>query len=160
MGSDVVIVKNGRRICGKGGAFATAPIAQDKAYFEAKLQSSGTWGIGLGRTGANLNQVPLGACDKTWVLRHDGTVWHKGREVCRTKKVPGEGDVIGVTFDHIEMKFYVNGEPLPFVVSGVKGNVFPLLYVDESAILDVQFSNFYHPPPQGFSEIMIEQQIF
>ena len=40
-GSDVVIVKNGKRICGTGAAFGNAPIVQNKAYFEIKLQSSG-----------------------------------------------------------------------------------------------------------------------
>lgn len=160
MGTNVVIVKNGKRICGTGGAIATAPVAQDKAYFEAKIQSSGIWGIGLAHGNANLDHVPLGSCDRTWVLRHDGTVWHKNHEVCKTKTPPQEGDVIGVTFDHLELKFYVNGQPLPFVVTGVKGNVFPLLYVDESAILDAQFSDFQHPPPSGFSEILFEQQIF
>jgi len=42
LGYGVVIVKNGHRICGSGGCLANAPIAQNKAYFEAKLQSSGT----------------------------------------------------------------------------------------------------------------------
>lgn len=160
MGTGTVIVKNGRRICGTGAALATAPIAQDKGYFEAKVQSSGIWGIGLAHRNANLNHVPLGMCEKTWVLRHDGTVWHRNSEVCKTVHQPSEGDVVGVTFDHIELKFYLNGKPYPFVVSGVKGTVYPVLYVDESAILDVQFSNFYFPPPNGFREIMIEQQIF
>lgn len=40
-GNDVVIVKNGRRICGTGAALSNAPIAQDKAYFEVKIQSTG-----------------------------------------------------------------------------------------------------------------------
>ena len=40
-GYNVVVVKNGRRICGSGAALANAPLAQNKAYFEAKLQSSG-----------------------------------------------------------------------------------------------------------------------
>jgi hypothetical protein len=40
-GNDVVIVKNGRRICGTGGALSNAPIVQDKAYFEVKIQSAG-----------------------------------------------------------------------------------------------------------------------
>jgi len=40
-GYGVVIVKNGQRICGTGAALANAPIVQNKAYFEAKLQSSG-----------------------------------------------------------------------------------------------------------------------
>lgn len=32
--------------------------------------------------------------------------------------------------------------------------------VDDSAILDCQFSDFYHPPPQGYQKILFEQQIF
>lgn len=40
-GNDVVIVKNGRRICGSGGALANAPIVQNKAYFEIKVQCGG-----------------------------------------------------------------------------------------------------------------------
>lgn len=47
MGQDVVIVKGGRRICGSGGALANTPVAQDKAYFEVKVQASGAWGVGL-----------------------------------------------------------------------------------------------------------------
>ncbi|XP_012890274.1 PREDICTED: SPRY domain-containing protein 7 [Dipodomys ordii] len=32
--------------------------------------------------------------------------------------------------------------------------------VDDSAILDCQFSEFYHTPPPGFEKILFEQQIF
>lgn len=34
MGLDAVIVKNGTRVCGSGAVLASAPIMQDKAYFE------------------------------------------------------------------------------------------------------------------------------
>lgn len=40
---DCVIVKSGRRICGSGAALASAPIVQDKAYFEMKIQCSGIY---------------------------------------------------------------------------------------------------------------------
>ena len=40
-GQDVVIVKSGRRICGTGAALGNAPIVQNKAYFEVKIQSTG-----------------------------------------------------------------------------------------------------------------------
>lgn len=40
-GHEVVIVKNGVRICGTGGALGNIPILQNKAYFEVKLQQSG-----------------------------------------------------------------------------------------------------------------------
>lgn len=42
-GHDVVIVKSGKRICGTGAALANAPIVQNKAYFEIKLQCSGNF---------------------------------------------------------------------------------------------------------------------
>lgn len=32
--------------------------------------------------------------------------------------------------------------------------------VDDSAILDCQFSDFYHAAPHGFEKILFEQQIF
>lgn len=32
--------------------------------------------------------------------------------------------------------------------------------VDDSAILDCHFSDFYHTAPQGFEKILFEQQIF
>lgn len=40
-GTDVVIVKSGRRICGTGGCIANAPLHQNKSYFEFKIQSTG-----------------------------------------------------------------------------------------------------------------------
>jgi hypothetical protein len=40
-GHEVVIVKNGQRLCGSGGALASAPLVQSKAYFEVKIQQSG-----------------------------------------------------------------------------------------------------------------------
>lgn len=40
-GNDVVIIKRGKRICGKGGAITNYPIVQNKAYFEAKIQQLG-----------------------------------------------------------------------------------------------------------------------
>lgn len=36
-----MIVKNGTRICGSGGVLCTAPIVQNKSYFEVKVQQSG-----------------------------------------------------------------------------------------------------------------------
>ena len=41
LGNECVVVKNGKRICGTGGALANAPLVQDKSYFEVKIQSSG-----------------------------------------------------------------------------------------------------------------------
>ena len=42
-----MVVKSGRRICGSGAALSNAPIVQDKAYFEMKIQCSGDGRDGL-----------------------------------------------------------------------------------------------------------------
>lgn len=47
LGHEVVIVKNGHRVCGTGAALANVPILQNKAYFEMKLQQSGTYDSAL-----------------------------------------------------------------------------------------------------------------
>ena len=44
-------------------------------------------------------------------------------------------------------------------ITGIKGKVYPVVYVDESAILDVEFINFERRPPSGFGQIMFEQSI-
>lgn len=31
--------------------------------------------------------------------------------------------------------------------------------VDDGAIIDVQFSHFYHEPPDGYEQIMIEKSL-
>ena len=36
MGHEAVVVKNGLRLCGTGAARASAPILQDKAYWEVR----------------------------------------------------------------------------------------------------------------------------
>lgn len=36
-----MVVKNGKRVCGTGAVLANAPIVQNKAYFEMKVQCGG-----------------------------------------------------------------------------------------------------------------------
>ena len=45
IGHEAVIVKNGLRLCGTGGARASTAIQQNKAYWEVKLQQSGVWEV-------------------------------------------------------------------------------------------------------------------
>lgn len=160
----VVLIKNGMRACGSGGALATAPLIQSKSYFEVKLQQSGHWGIGVATPKSDLNQ-PRGGLDKdSWCLTsdncvsNDGKVLHelKGAENQQLKTdeerrdsltdvllpeiktsddvrlsplgIPAEGDTIGVSFDHVELNFYLNGKNLEVPVLNVRGSVFPALY--------------------------------
>lgn len=120
------------------------------------------WGIGVATQKVNLNQVPLGRDINSLVLRNDGTVFHNNEEKNRlpANSIPQEGDIVGVTYDHVELNLYLNGKNMHCPASGIRGTVYPVVYVDDSAILDCQFGDFYHTPPQGFEKILFEQQIF
>jgi len=55
---------------------------------------AGIWGLGLATSSCNLHKVPLGADINSWVLRHDGTLYHNGQEIGRLEDLPLEGDII------------------------------------------------------------------
>ncbi|CAG2068166.1 unnamed protein product, partial [Timema podura] len=65
----------------------------------------------------------------------------------------------GVAYDHVELNFYINGKSLESPVSGIRGSVYPVLYVDDGAILDIVLTEFHHEPPPGFDRIMLEQSL-
>ncbi|XP_063242337.1 SPRY domain-containing protein 7 [Bacillus rossius redtenbacheri] len=159
MGQEVVIVKNGQRVCGSGGTLASAPLVQSKAYFEVKLLQSGVWGVGLATRSADLNGAPGGHDEESWVLCWDGVVRHNNKELCRLLQAPQEGDVLGVAYDHVELNFFINGKSTETPVIGVRHTVYPALYVQDGAVLDIVLDNFSYPPPQGFDKIMIEQSL-
>ncbi|CAH0386787.1 unnamed protein product [Bemisia tabaci] len=160
VGHEVVIVKNGIRICGTGGALCTAPLVQNKAYFEVKLQQSGVWAVGVATRNANLNKAPGGEDSESWVLCHDGRQRHNAEDIGVIEAGNAvEGDVIGISYDHEELNFYVNGKNLGCPVLGIKGTVFPALFVDEGAILDLIVDNFQYPVPPGYDRIMLEQSL-
>uniref|UniRef100_A0A8C4MI28 SPRY domain containing 7 n=1 Tax=Equus asinus TaxID=9793 RepID=A0A8C4MI28_EQUAS len=96
MGADVVIVKNGRRICGTGGCLTSVPLHQNKSYFEFKIQSTGIWGIGVATHKVNLNQIPLGRDVHSLVMRNDGALYHNNEEKNRlpANSLPQEGGVV------------------------------------------------------------------
>lgn len=158
MGHDVVILKNGLRICGNGGAICTAPLVQSKSYFEVKIQQGGKWGIGLATRKADFN-TGGGSDQESWVLTSHATLRHNGTVIHSNLEIPAEGSILGVSFDHIELNFYVNGKPLDKTLTGIKGTVFPALYVDEGAVLDLIVDNFIGTMPNGFERIMIEQSL-
>eukprot|EP00038_Savillea_parva_P010665 m.191843 g.191843 ORF g.191843 m.191843 type:complete len:201 (+) comp18471_c0_seq1:363-965(+) len=161
-GEHVVLVKGGTRVCGAGAAIANAPLMQNKAYWEVKLQTSGVWNIGVAVRQANLNSLPLGETNMAWVLRSDGGLYHNGEQVGSLPDTMAieEGDIIACSYDHSELAFYVNGDLLPGVsFTSVRGSVYPCVGVDQGAILDVYFKDFCYNVPSGFSEIMMEQNI-
>lgn len=128
LGQDVVIVKNGKRLCGTGGAISNTPIVQNKAYFEVKIRSDGQWGVGLATKRVDLNTVPLGTDTESWVLRNDGNFFHNNEIKFRTRKSFEEGDIIGIAYDHELLNFYLNGDDLQTSITGIRGTVFPVFY--------------------------------
>ncbi|XP_062521335.1 SPRY domain-containing protein 7-like [Corticium candelabrum] len=159
LGTDCVLVKNGKRVCGTGAVLANAPIAQNKAYFEVKVQCGGIWGVGLATDRCQLDVVPQGQDTNTWVLRSDGTVCHNNEVLHRIDPAPVESDIVGCSYDHVELNIFVNGKSIQFPITGIRGRVYPLFYVDDAAILDVIFTDFIYPAPEGFEQIMFEQNI-
>ncbi|CAG9825263.1 unnamed protein product [Phaedon cochleariae] len=169
MGYEVVIVKGGQRICGSGAALGNAPLQQSKSYFEVKIQQSGSWAIGLATRQTDLSFAQGGMDEFSWVLSHDHIIRHNKQELYKinTSDNPStgeihsiqEGDIIGVAYDHIQLKFFVNGTEIDHPVSNVKGTVYPALYVDDGAILDIILDNFNHQSPSGFEKIMLEQSL-
>ncbi|XP_039765562.1 SPRY domain-containing protein 7 [Pararge aegeria] len=198
MGHEVVIVKGGQRVCGSGCALGNAPLVQNKAYFEVKLQQGGVWAVGLATRETDLNRVHGGVDKDSWCLNSDSTVRHDNVELYHLKPapqdsptteilvttansnddnqtenekqdsekgcekaavMPGEGDVIGVAYDHVELNFFLNGKNMEIPVRNVRGALYPALYVDDGAILDIILDNFRYPPPSGYEKIMVEQSL-
>ncbi|XP_014277266.1 SPRY domain-containing protein 7 [Halyomorpha halys] len=158
MGHDVVILKNGFRICGNGGALCTAPLVQSKSYFEVKIQQGGKWSIGLATRKADFNSSG-GKDSESWVLTSNGTLQHNGTVVHSNLDIPTEGNILGVSYDHIELNFYVNGKALEKPLTAIKGTVYPALFVDDGAVLDLIIDNFQGTMPSGFERILIEQSL-
>ncbi|UXI20446.1 T-cell leukemia homeobox protein 3 [Sarcoptes scabiei] len=141
IGDDVVLIKKGHRICGTGGAITNYPIVQNKAYFEAKIQQSGTFGIGLATKNVDLNSIPLGTDDQSWVLRQDGSIVHNNTILYQNPISIQEGDIVSITYDHIQLKFFLNNDPINYEVLNVKGSeIFPV-------------------PPPSFDAILIEKAL-
>ncbi|XP_049887161.1 SPRY domain-containing protein 7 [Pectinophora gossypiella] len=193
MGHEVVVVKGGQRVCGSGCALGNAPIVQNKAYFEVKLQQGGVWAVGVATRETDLNRVHGGMDKESWCLNSDGTVRHDNNELYHlssaprdspvndllvttgspnhmdndkpesdketTATMPVEGDTIGVAYDHVDLNFFLNGKNMEIPVRNIRGTVYPALYVDDGAILDVILENFLYPPPSGFEKIMVEQSL-
>lgn len=84
--------------------------------------------------------------------------------------LPQEGDILGITYDHIELNFYVNGKSLniPTLIkvntqlpngSSYNNEIYPCLFVDDGAILDVILDNFNYQIPSGYEKILVEQTL-
>uniref|UniRef100_A0A0K2V5X2 SPRY domain-containing protein 7 n=1 Tax=Lepeophtheirus salmonis TaxID=72036 RepID=A0A0K2V5X2_LEPSM len=156
MGQEAVVVKNGSRLCGTGSVRSSTPISQSKAYWEVQVQQSGQWSCGLCTPSCDLNKS-LGNDQHSWVIDWESNIKSRNEVEYTLEQPVQEGDIIGFTYDHVELNFYLNGNNLNCPILGIKGTVFPVLYVDDGAILDVIFEKFRYPIPSGFDRIMVEK---
>nr|CAI5831824.1 unnamed protein product [Callosobruchus analis] len=170
MGYEVVIVKAGLRTCGAGAALGNAPLVQSKSYFEVKVQQGGSWSVGLATRQTDLSLTQGGMDEYSWAICDDHTIRHNKEDLYKVKVAKDdsdtegiqklqESDIIGVAYDHIQLKFFVNGKEVDYAVTSVKGTVYPALYVNDGAILDIVLDNFNFSPPPGFEKIMLEQSL-
>ena len=58
------------------------------------LHLLGVWGVGLATRRADMNQIPLGNDNESWVLRHDGILSHNNSECGKLVDTPQEGDIV------------------------------------------------------------------
>lgn len=125
-----------------------------KKYFLSFF--AGIWGVGLATHNSNLNSAPGGNDAESWVFCFDGVLRHNKKELQGVTKRATEGDIIvsvwfinisfrrtgkkylnwintwfksqGISFDHIELNFYINGVSLDAPITGIRGTVFPAIY--------------------------------
>lgn len=209
LGQEVVILKNGKRVCGSGGSVLNQALLQSKSYFEVKIQQSGHWSVGVCTLNTDLNKTRGGLDKYSWCLNaenyvmNDGQVTYDLNEMYSSNEgnvginedteellpsvkkpettnlvpsnpsqrslLPQEGDIIGITYDHVELNFYLNGRNLniPTLIklnsqksTGEYNNeIYPCLFVDDGAILDLIVDNFNYQIPSGYDKIMVEQTL-
>lgn len=106
----------------------------------------------------DLNAIPLGTDNQSWILRHDGKIVHNNTVLFELPEPLHENDVIGISYDHVQLQFYINNKPIQYCVTNIKGSeIFPVVYVDNGAIIDMIFSNFIYEPPPNYDAILIEK---
>jgi len=93
-GREVLLVKNGLRICGCGGALGCAPLVQTKSYFEVKIQQDGIWAVGVSTRNSILDTGPFGEDTESWVLQNSGKLFHNGQNIGSLEALLVEGDII------------------------------------------------------------------
>jgi hypothetical protein len=63
-------------------------------YSQSYYFVQGVWGVGLASRKCDLNRLPLGNNEESWVLRSDGSICHNGKVVHQLNVMPDEGDII------------------------------------------------------------------
>ena len=95
--------------------------------FQVKIQQGGVWSAGICTPAADLN-TDLGLDQTSWAVTSSGQVRTRNSQEYKVNLKLEEGDVLGFTYDHVELNVYCNGTNLDTPVLGIKGTVFPVFY--------------------------------
>ena len=94
---------------------------------QVKVQQGGVWSAGICTPAADLNK-DLGNDGCSWSVTSHGLVRTRGSQEYKLNSKLEEGDVLGFSYDHVELNIYCNGTNLDTPVLGIKGTVFPVFY--------------------------------
>ena len=92
-----------------------------------KVQQGGVWSAGICTPAADLN-TDLGLDHSSWVITGQGLVRTRNSQEYKISTSLEEGDVLGFSYDHVELNIFCNGKNLDTPVLGIKGTVFPVFY--------------------------------
>ena len=65
------------------------------------MNFEGVWGAGVATSLVNVDDVPLGTDNKSWILTSDGTTMHNGQIVDRVKEKVSEGSIVVSVYSSI-----------------------------------------------------------
>lgn len=94
---------------------------------QVKVQQGGVWSAGICTPAADLNK-DLGTDGSSWAVTSLGLVRTRNSQEYKLITKLEEGDVLGFSYDHVELNIYCNGKNLDTPVLGIKGTVFPVFY--------------------------------
>ena len=105
-------------------------MQRDIEYIFCHHYFSGIWGIGVATKLCNLNTIPLGSDENSWVLRHDGIISHNNEEKAKLEEMPQEGDILVSSDSRANFKWTVM---LKFYFAAKFGNLIVLTTEDTPA---------------------------
>ena len=91
----VHVTYSSNKFCGKITCSLLRDFCIQLSQFNAVFVNfEGVWGAGVATSSVNVDDVPLGSDNKSWILTSDGTTIHNGQIVDRVKEKVSEGSIV------------------------------------------------------------------